>query len=116
MQIKILTGDNEVVTRKICRDVGLEADRIALGSEIEKLSDEELAELLEGVTIFAKLSPDQKARIVSALHRKGHVVGFLGDGINDSLAIKAADVGISVDTAVDIAKESAVQVLTKPSL
>lgn len=116
VQIKILTGDNEVVTRKICRDVGLEADRIALGSEIEKLSDEELAELLEGVTIFAKLSPDQKARIVKALHKKGHVVGFLGDGINDSLALKAADVGISVDTAVDIAKESADIILLEKSL
>lgn len=116
VQIKILTGDNEVVTRKICRDVGLEADRIALGSEIEKLTDEELAELLEGVTIFAKLSPDQKARIVRALHRKGHVVGFLGDGINDSLALKAADVGISVDTAVDIAKESADIILLEKSL
>ena len=116
VQIKILTGDNEVVTRKICRDVGLEADRIALGFEIDKLSDEELAELLEGVTIFAKLSPDQKARIVRTLHTKGHVVGFLGDGINDSLALKAADVGISVDTAVDIAKESADIILLEKSL
>jgi Mg2+-importing ATPase len=116
VQIKILTGDNEVITRKVCRDVGLEADRIALGSEIEKQTDEELAELLDGVTIFAKLSPDQKARIVRALHRKGHVVGFLGDGINDSLALKAADVGISVDTAVDIAKESADIILLEKSL
>ncbi|WP_246729887.1 HAD-IC family P-type ATPase [Methylocystis sp. MJC1] len=114
--VKILTGDNEIVTRKICREVGLEADRFALGPEIEKLTDHELADFAEATTIFAKLSPDQKARIVRALHIRGHVVGFLGDGINDSLALKAADVGISVDCAVDIAKESADIILLEKDL
>ena len=114
--IKILTGDNEVVTRKICKEVGLKVDRIALGPEIDRLNDDELSGLVEQVTIFAKLSPDQKARIVGALHARGHVVGFLGDGINDSLALKAADVGVSVDTAVDIAKESADIILLEKSL
>lgn len=116
VEIKILTGDNEVVTQKICREVGLATDRIVLGPQIEKLDDHQLAALVEGVTIFAKLSPDQKARIVAALHAQGHVVGFLGDGINDSLALKAADVGISVDTAVDIAKESADIILLEKNL
>lgn len=105
--VKILTGDNEVVTRKVCREVGLEVEHVVLGSEIEKLTDMALAELAERVSVFAKLSPQQKARVIKALHLKGHVVGFLGDGINDGPALKAADVGISVDTAVDIAKESA---------
>jgi P-type Mg2+ transporter len=114
--IKILTGDNEVVTQKICREVGLAADRIALGSQIEKLDDHELAALVEDATIFAKLSPDHKARIVAVLHARGHVVGFLGDGVNDSLALRAADVGISVDTAVDIAKESADIILLEKNL
>ena len=114
--VKILTGDNEIVTRKICREVGLEIDHIALGPDIEKLSDAALADLAETVTVFAKVSPEQKARIVGALHSKGHVVGFLGDGINDSLALKAADVGVSVDTAVDIAKELADIILLEKSL
>ena len=116
VEIKILTGDNEIVTQKICREVGLATDRIVLGSQIEKLDDPQLAELVEDATIFAKLSPDQKARIVAALHARGHVVGFLGDGINDSLALKAADVGISVDTAVDIAKEFADIILLEKNL
>ena len=114
--VKIVTGDNEIVTRKICREVGLEIDHIALGPEIDELSDSALADLAETVTVFAKVSPEQKARIVGALHSKGHVVGFLGDGINDSLALKAADVGVSVDTAVDIAKESADIILLEKSL
>ncbi|MGA9601587.1 MAG: HAD-IC family P-type ATPase [Methylocystis sp.] len=114
--VKILTGDNEIVTRKICRDVGLEIDRIALGSEIEAMTDGELAELVETVTVFAKVAPEQKARIIAALHSTGHVVGFLGDGVNDSLALKAADVGVSVDSAVDIAKESADIILLEKSL
>ena len=114
--IKILTGDNEVITRKICREVGMDAERIVLGPQIEKMTDFELAALVEEVTIFAKLSPDHKARVIGALHARGHVVGFLGDGINDSLALKAADVGISVDTAVDIAKESADIVLLEKNL
>lgn len=114
--VKIVTGDNEIVTRKICREVGLEVDHIALGPDIDELSDTALADLAETVTVFAKVSPEQKARIVGALHSKGHVVGFLGDGINDSLALKAADVGVSVDTAVDIAKESADIILLEKSL
>jgi Mg2+-importing ATPase len=114
--VKVLTGDNEIVTRKICGEVGLEIGRIALGQEIEKMTAAELADIVEKVTVFAKVSPEQKARIVKALHSKGHVVGFLGDGINDSLALKAADVGVSVDTAVDIAKESADIILLEKSL
>ncbi len=114
--VKILTGDNEVVTRKVCREVGLEVEHVVLGSEIEKLTDLALAELAERVSVFAKLSPQQKARVIKALHLKGHVVGFLGDGINDGPALKAADVGISVDTAVDIAKESADIILLEKSL
>jgi Mg2+-importing ATPase len=114
--VKILTGDNEVITRKICREVGLDVDRIVLGPEIEQISELALAKLTETTTVFAKVSPAQKARVVGALHAKGHVVGFLGDGINDSPALKAADVGISVDTAVDIAKESADIILLEKSL
>ena len=114
--VKILTGDNEIITRKICREVGLEVDRIVLGPEIETMSDAALADLAETVAVFAKVSPAQKARVIGALHAKGHVVGFLGDGINDSPALKAADVGVSVDTAVDIAKESADIILLEKSL
>lgn len=116
VRVKILTGDNEVITRKVCRDVGLHVDRIVLGGEIETLSDEELAEVAGSETVFAKLLPAQKARMIAALHRRGHVVGFLGDGINDGPALKAADVGISVDNAVDIAKESADIILLEKSL
>src|SRR5262249_49841591 len=93
--IKILTGDNDNVTRKICREVGLPAERIVLGREIEGLDPEALAALAESETVFAKMSPGQKAAIVEALHRRGHVVGFMGDGINDGPALKAADVGVS---------------------
>jgi Mg2+-importing ATPase len=116
VQVKILTGDNEIVTRKVCREVGLPVDRVLLGSEVEALADDELAEVAERAQVFAKLSPTQKAKVIEALHRKGHVVGFLGDGINDGPALKAADVGISVDTAVDIAKESADIILLEKSL
>ncbi|HZL62529.1 MAG TPA: magnesium-translocating P-type ATPase [Pseudolabrys sp.] len=116
VQVTILTGDNDIVTRKICRDVGLPVDRIVLGSEIEKLSPEQLADLAETARVFAKVSPSQKAAIIDALHRKGHVVGYLGDGINDGPALKAADVGISVESAVDIAKESADIILLEKSL
>lgn len=114
--VKILTGDNEIVTRKICHEVKLEVDRIVLGPEIEQMSEEALAELVESAAVFAKVSPAQKARVIGALHSSGHVVGFLGDGINDSPALKAADVGVSVDTAVDIAKESADIILLEKSL
>ncbi len=116
VQVKILTGDNDIVSRKICRDVGLPVERIVLGHEIEKLSPEELSTLAEAVTVFAKVSPSQKAAIINALQRRGHVVGFLGDGINDGPALKAADVGISVDSAVDIAKETADIILLEKSL
>ena len=116
VQVKVLTGDNDIVTRKICRDVGIPAEEIVLGDEIEHLSGPELEEKVERVSVFAKLSPDQKQKIVEALRRRGHVVGFLGDGINDSPALKAADVGISVDSAVDIAKESSDIILLEKNL
>jgi P-type Mg2+ transporter len=116
VQIKILTGDNDIVTRKICHEVGLPVERIVLGGELDKVSPDELAALAETTVVFAKVSPSQKAKIIDALHRKGHVVGYLGDGINDGPALKAADVGISVDSAVDIAKESADIILLEKSL
>jgi Mg2+-importing ATPase len=116
VQVKILTGDNDVITRKVCREVGLDPGDILLGAQIEAMTEDRLATAAEATTVFAKLTPAQKERIVRALHRRGHVVGFLGDGINDSPALKVADVGISVDTAVDIAKESADIILLEKSL
>ena len=116
VQVKVLTGDNEVITRKICHEVHLDPGEILLGASIAQMSDAELAEIADRTTVFAKLNPAQKERVVRAMHAKGHVVGFLGDGINDSPALKAADVGISVDTAVDIAKESADIILLEKSL
>ena len=116
VQVKVLTGDNEIITRKICHEVQLDTGEILLGARIAQMSDVELAEIADRTTVFAKLNPAQKERVVRALHAKGHVVGFLGDGINDSPALKAADVGISVDTAVDIAKESADIILLEKSL
>ena len=114
--VKILTGDNEKVTRAICRQVGMNADRILLGSDFDALSDKQLGNLAEKITVFAKLSPSQKARVITVLRDRGHSVGYMGDGINDASALKAADVGISVDTAVDIAKESASVVLLEKDL
>ena len=114
--VKILTGDNDIITAKICRDVGLSTGRIVLGHEIAALAPDALAELAEVTTVFAKVSPAQKAAIIDALHRKGHVVGYMGDGINDGPALKAADVGISVDSAVDIAKETADIILLEKNL
>ncbi|MFL9923298.1 magnesium-translocating P-type ATPase [Herbaspirillum lusitanum] len=114
--VKILTGDNELVTAKICREVGLEVEGMLLGSHVEKMSDAELAIAVEKTTVFAKLSPAHKERIVRVLHDNGHVVGFMGDGINDAPALRAADIGISVDTAVDIAKEAADLILLEKSL
>ena len=114
--VKILTGDNDIITAKICRDVALPPGRIVLGHEIEALPPDALADLAEVTTVFAKVSPAQKAAIIDALHRKGHVVGYMGDGINDGPALKAADVGISVDSAVDIAKETADIILLEKSL
>ncbi len=116
VQVKVLTGDNEIVTRKICRDVGLSVERVVLGSELESLNPTQLADLVEQGQVFAKLSPSQKAAVIAALQAKRHVVGFLGDGINDGPALKAADVGISVDSAVDIAKETADIILLEKSL
>ncbi len=114
--VKILTGDNAVVARKICRDVGLDVRQVAVGAELEGLDDARLAELAEKTTIFAKLSPLQKAAVVRTLKGLGHTVGFLGDGINDATALREADVGISVDTAVDVAKEAADIILLEKSL
>jgi len=114
--VKILTGDNDLISRKVCSEVGLVADPMLLGDDVENMSDSELAEAAEKTTLFARLSPAHKQRIVRALRGKGHVVGFMGDGINDSPALRAADIGISVDTAADIAKESADLILLEKDL
>ncbi|MGJ4899163.1 magnesium-translocating P-type ATPase [Bradyrhizobium oligotrophicum] len=114
--VKIITGDNEVVTRKICKEVGLAVDMAMAGKDVAALADAELAEAAERTTIFTKMSPLEKSRVIRALQSKGHTVGYLGDGINDAAALKDADVGISVDTAVDIAKESADIILLEKSL
>lgn len=116
VQVKVLTGDNEAVTKKICNEVGLPSDHILLGSEVEDMQEDELKKQAEQTTIFAKLSPLQKARVVGALQQNGHTVGFMGDGINDAHALSKADVGISVDTAVDIAKENADIILLEKDL
>ncbi len=116
VSVKILTGDNATVTRKVCRDVGLSVGDIVNGSDLDALSDAELSDLAERTTVFAKLAPMQKTRVVQALRARGHTVGFLGDGINDAGALREADVGISVDSAVDIAKESADIILLEKSL
>ena len=116
VKTKILTGDNEKVTQAICEKVGLDVEHILLGADIDRMSEQELAEVVESVTVFAKLSPDQKARIILQLKRNGHIVGYMGDGINDAPSMKVADVGISVDTAVDIAKETADVILLDKDL
>jgi P-type Mg2+ transporter len=116
IQIKILTGDNPVVTRKVCRDVGLSIGTPVLGRDLETLDDAKFCDLVERTTVFAKVSPLQKARIIKTLRANGHTVGFLGDGINDAAALRDADVGVSVDTAADIAKESADIILLEKSL
>ncbi|EHC19432.1 magnesium-translocating P-type ATPase [Fischerella thermalis JSC-11] len=114
--VKIITGDNDIVTRKICQEVDLQIDGILLGSQMEKMSDEQLADMVDTTTVFAKMSPIQKAQIIRVLRSKGHTVGYMGDGINDAAALRDADVGISVDTAVDIAKESADIILLEKNL
>jgi len=114
--VKVLTGDNELVTAKICREVGLEVDGILLGSDIEKVDTAQLSRLVETHNVFARLSPLHKERLVHALRANGHIVGFMGDGINDAPALRAADIGISVDSAVDIAKEAADLILLEKSL
>ena len=113
---KILTGDNDKVTRTICKQVGLKVRNMLLGSDLENMSDQELAKAAETTDVFAKLTPDQKARVVSVFRENGHTVGFMGDGINDASAMKSADIGISVDTAVDVATESADIVLLEKDL
>ncbi|MCS6866057.1 MAG: magnesium-translocating P-type ATPase [Gemmataceae bacterium] len=114
--VKILTGDNDLVARKVCRDVGLSVAQTLLGHQVEAMDEAELEAAVTHVTLFAKLNPSQKARIIAALKRRGHTVGFLGDGINDAPALREADAGISVDTAADIAKESADIILLEKSL
>lgn len=116
VNVKVLTGDNDIVSRKVCYDVGIEVDDILLGSDIERMSDEALSEVVEGINVFAKLNPNQKARIISLLQKKDHTVGFMGDGINDAAALRTADVGISVDTAADITKEASSIILLEKSL
>jgi len=116
VEVKILTGDNEIITAYICTQVGMPVDKILLGSQIETMSETELAEAASVTSIFAKLAPAQKEHIIHALQSKEHVVAFMGDGINDAPALKAADVGISVDSAVDIAKESSDIILLENSL
>ncbi|MBI5390334.1 magnesium-translocating P-type ATPase [Candidatus Woesearchaeota archaeon] len=116
IKFKVLTGDNEIVTRKICNDVGIDTTRIVTGDEVEKATDADLKSVVEKVSVFARLAPLQKERVINILRQNGHIVGYLGDGINDTAALKAADVGISVNNAVDIAKESADIILLKKSL
>jgi len=114
--VKILTGDNDRVTRKICHDVGLPVERIVLGHETDALDEAALAELAEATAVFAKMTPDQKSRVIRALQSRGRVVGYMGDGINDGPGLRAADLSISVDSAVDIARESADIILLEKSL
>jgi Mg2+-importing ATPase len=114
--VRVLTGDNHLISRKVCKDVGLLPDPMLLGGDLENMSDLELAEAAEKTILFARLSPAHKERVIRALRGKGHVVGFMGDGINDAPALRAADVGISVDTATDIAKESADLILLEKDL
>jgi len=114
--VKILTGDNDLVSRKICQAVGIPTDRVLLGGQVAKMSDAELGAAAEMATLFARMAPGDKQRVIQVLQERRHVVGFLGDGINDSPALRVSDVGISVDTAVDIAKEAADIILLEKSL
>ena len=114
--VKVLSGDNEIVTRGVCKWVGIRIDGLMRGPEVDILSEDELAQTVEETSVFVKLTPLQKARVIRALQRRGHTVGYLGDGINDAAALRDADVGISVDTAVDIAKESADMILLDKDL
>jgi Mg2+-importing ATPase len=116
IEMKVITGDNELVTEKICRDIGIRIKGILLGHEIDNISDEALRHKVEEVTIFARFSPQQKSRVIGAMKANGHVVGYMGDGINDASSLQTADVGISVSNAVDIAKETADIILTHKSL
>jgi len=116
VQVKILTGDNELVTRHVCEQVGWESSRIVLGSELDHMSDSALIHVVEQVHIFARVSPDQKNRLILALKKRKHVVGYMGDGINDAPSLHTADVGISVSTGVDVAKDAADIILLEQSL
>ncbi len=116
IQVKVVTGDNDLVARKICKEVGLSTEFVLLGSDVEAMSDDQLADAATKTTLFARVSPAHKQRIIKALQSRQHTVGFMGDGINDAPALRTADVGISVDTAVDIAKESADMILLEKSL
>jgi Mg2+-importing ATPase len=116
IEVKILTGDNELVTQHICSQVGLDGERIILGKDLERMTDTALAHVVEQTSVFARVSPAQKNRIILALKRRSHVVGYLGDGINDAPSLHAADVGISVSTAVDVAKDAADFILLERSL
>jgi Mg2+-importing ATPase len=116
VELKILTGDNELVTRKTCEHLGFEIKGVVLGNEIAQMHDEALQRVVEEANVFARVTPAQKDRIITALKNNGHVVGFLGDGINDAPSMKTADIGISVDNAVDVAKESADIILLQKSL
>ncbi len=116
VDVKVLTGDNEIITAYICKEVGIPVEHLLLGSQIETMSETELAEAAGATSVFARLAPAHKEHIIRALQSKGHVLGFMGDGINDAPALRAADVGISVDSAVDIAKESSDLILLEKSL
>src|SRR6202043_4110948 len=116
VQVKIVTGDNELVTRHVCEQVGLASSRIVLGNELEHMTDPALAQVAEEVNVFARVSPAQKNRIILALKSRRHVVGYMGDGINDAPSLHAADVGISVSTGVDVAKDAADIILLEQSL
>lgn len=116
VNVKVLTGDNEIVARKVCKDVGIQVDEVLNGLQIAKMSDEELRKKVDGINLFAKLSPMQKSRIIDLLQVNGHTVGFMGDGINDAPALRKADVGISVDTAADITKDASSIILLEKSL
>ena len=114
--MKILTGDNELVARHVCEEVGLENPTIVLGEELEQMSDPALQHLAEETTVFARVTPMQKHRIIHALKHRGHVVGYLGDGINDAPSLHSADVGVSVSSAADVARDAAEIILLKPGL
>jgi Mg2+-importing ATPase len=114
--VKILTGDNELVTKKVCHDVAMPITKVVTGPQLAALDDAAFVKLVDEANVLARLTPDQKEKVIKSLRAQGHVVGFMGDGINDVLAMKAADVGISVDTAVDVAKESADIILLEKSL
>ncbi|WP_414841870.1 magnesium-translocating P-type ATPase [Enterococcus saccharolyticus] len=116
VSVKVLTGDNEIVAEKVCRDVGIDVNHALLGTDVDQMSDDELAKAAETINLFAKLNPMQKSRIIQALQADGHTVGFMGDGINDAPALRSADVGISVDTAADITKDASSIILLEKSL